>query len=118
MLPYTVYVLPRGQDVAPLGGDATFSCVAPSRVPNVQWILNDTSFNIYKPANITQENVVELHFKNIPAEYNNTRIQCEANRTLSTISVLRIQGNNNTPVGVCMSVHISVCIHSASERSE
>ena len=84
----TVTVYPRGGVIAAVGGNASFQCT--STVPHgerglrIQWLMNESAALVDETAD--QGNVVAsvihgievLDFINIPSEFNQTRIKCNA----------------------------------------
>ena len=89
--------------MAGLGDSATFACTNPSSV-SVEWLLNETSLTSLQLDDVIQAfgvvgnvRIGSLQFRNIPMEYNNTRIQCIVNTTsqgviLSPNATLVVQG--------------------------
>ena len=81
-------------------GGAVFTCLSISEdVLEIQWFLNGTVFeespNI---AIVFAEGVGSLQFTNIPTDYNNTVIRCQAelqsgSTVLSHATLLLIQGS-------------------------
>ena len=92
-----------GDRVSYPGGRAAYSCARGGVIVGVQWLVNGTRV---EDLNLGDDVVVEfsrareegnLVFRNIPAEYNETTIQCRANyssgnsSTSNTITLL-LQG--------------------------
>ena len=98
-----VTIYPGVSLVTTTGSSIFFSCIPRNSFDsfmNVQWIVNGSSAQELNDSDITSgfSSVVGyLTFSNIPADYNLTSIQCEAELltgtiTYSTITTLIVQG--------------------------
>ena len=81
-----------GDRVSYVGGRASYDCFGGGVIVDVQWLVNGTRV---EDLNLGDDVVVEfslareegdLLFRNIPAEYNETTIQCRANYSSETSS--------------------------------
>ena len=81
-----------GDRVSYTGGRATYACFGGGTIVGVQWLVNGTRV---EDLNLGDDVVVEfslarekgnLLFRNIPAEYSETTIQCRVNYSSKTSS--------------------------------
>ena len=84
-----VDVFPPGQYVSTIGGTATFTCsVSDGPITGVQWLVNGSELEDLNLPMANVEAVFETHetgsghgilrFRNVPVEYNETRVTCIA----------------------------------------
>ena len=79
-----------------LGGETAFTCRVIGTVEQIQWLVNGTHLEELNQRDGIEDDVTFgiglLTFRNIPAEYNDTTIQCVVTLTSGEI----IRSNNAT----------------------
>ena len=103
----TVYVYPLGGVVSTPGGNASFQCI--STIPygerglRIQWLMNESVALVNETIGrriavaYVSDDIPVLRFTEIPLEFNQTKIQCNAslssgNQFVSEIALLQLQG--------------------------
>ena len=98
---------PRPHYVSTPGGRVTFICqpLPEVRITHMQWLMNGSSLEDLNLNNVTARFTESiggiLTFRNVPMEYNSTRITCVAaitvsftSRNVTRDSLLLVQGYN------------------------